>query len=132
MQTQEIEIKGIKNGILIEIKDGEWEEQKDTLISHIDENLAFFKSARIVLDVGDRSLKSPDLSGLRNTLSDRDIKLKAVLSTSIVTERASQDLGLEIKLDESSPEPEKSPINSMLDGDEAVFLHRTLRSGHEG
>ena len=131
MQTKEIEIKGIKNGILIELKEGEWEDQKGTLLSHIDDNLAFFKSARIVLDVGDRTLKSPDLSGLRNTLADRDIKLKAVISTSLVTERASQDLGLEIKLDESSPEPEKSPINSMLDGDEAVFLHRTLRSGHE-
>ena len=66
MQAQEIEIKGIKNGIFIELKEGEWEEQKNTLITHIDENLAFFKSARIVLDVGDRSLKSPDLSSLRN------------------------------------------------------------------
>jgi len=131
MQTKKIEIKGIKNGILIELKEGEWEDQKNALLSHIDENLPFFKSARLVLDVGDRSLKSPDLSGLRNTLSDRDIKLKAVLSTSLVTERASQDLGLEIKLDESSPEPEKTPINSLLDGEEAVFLHRTLRSGHK-
>jgi septum site-determining protein MinC len=130
MQTQEIEIKGIKNGILIELKEGEWEEQKSALLSHIDGNLAFFKSARLVLDVGDRSLKSPALAGLRNILSDREIKLKAVLSTSLVTDRASQNLGLEIKLDESSPEPEKTPINSMLDGDEAVFLHRTLRSGH--
>ena len=131
MQAQEIEIKGIKNGILIELKEGEWEEQKDALLSHIDDNLAFFKSAHLVLDVGDLSLNSPALSSLRNTLSDRDIKLKAVLSTSLVTERASQDLGLEIKLDESSPEPEKTPINSMLDGDEAIFLHRTLRSGHK-
>ncbi len=130
MQTQEFEIKGIKNGILIELKEGEWEEQKSALLSHIDGNLAFFKSARLVLDVGDRSLKSPALAGLRNILSDREIKLKAVLSTSLVTDRASQNLGLEIKLDESSPEPEKTPINSMLDGDEAVFLHRTLRSGH--
>lgn len=131
MQAQEIEIKGIKNGILIELREGEWEEQRDALLSHIDENLAFFKSARLVLDVGDRSMKSPELASLRNELSDRDIKLKAVLSTSMATERASQDLGLEIKLDESSPEPEKSPINSLLDGDEAVFLHRTLRSGHK-
>ena len=78
MQTKEIEIKGIKNGILIELKAGEWENQKESLLSHIDDNLAFFKSARIVLDVGDLTLKSPDLSGLRNTLADRDIKLKAV------------------------------------------------------
>ncbi len=131
MQTQKIEIKGIKNGILIELKDGDWAEQKEALLEHIDQNLAFFKSAKLVLDVGDQSLKSPDLSGLRNILADRDIKLKAVLSTSLTTERASQNLGLEIKLDESSPEPEKSPINSMLDGEEAIFLHRTLRSGHK-
>jgi len=131
MQAKEIEIKGIKNGILIELKDGDWEEQENALLSHIDENLTFFKSARIVLDVGERALKSPDLSGLRNHLSDRNIRLKAVLSSSLVTERASQDLGLEIKLDESSPEPERSPINTMLDGEEAVFLHRTLRSGHK-
>ena len=131
MQAQESEIKGIKNGILIELKEGEWEEQKEALLSHIDDNLAFFKSARLVLDVGDLSLNSSTLSSLRNTLSDRELKLKAVLSTSLVTERASQNLGLEIKLDESSPELEKAPINSMLDGDEAVFLHRTLRSGHK-
>ncbi len=131
MQTQGIEIKGIKNGILIELKEGDWDEQKDSLLTHIDQNLAFFKSAKLVLDVGDRSLKSPVLSSLRKTLADRDIKLKAVLSTSLATERASQDLGLEIKLDESSPEPEKTAINSMLDGDEAIFLHRTLRSGHQ-
>ena len=131
MQTQKIEIKGIKNGILIELKDGDWPELKEALLDHIDQNLAFFKSAKLVLDVGDLSLKSPDLSGLRNILADRDIKLKAMLSTSLATERASQDLGLEIKLDESSPEPEKSPINSMLDGEEAIFLHRTLRSGHK-
>jgi len=131
MQTQEIEIKGIKNGLLIELKDGEWEERKEALLTHIDENLAFFKSARLVLDIGDLSLNSPNLSSLRNDLSDREIRLKAVLSTSLVTERASQDLGLEIKLDESSPEPEKSPINSILEGEEAIFLHRTLRSGHK-
>jgi septum site-determining protein MinC len=131
MQTQEFEIKGIKNGILIELKEGDWDEQKDTLLTHIDQNLAFFKSAKIVLDVGDRTLKSPDLAGLRKILADREIKLKAVLSTSLATERAAQDLGLEIKLDESSPEPEKTPINSMLEGDEAIFLHRTLRSGHK-
>jgi septum site-determining protein MinC len=131
MQAKAIEIKGIKNGILIELKEGDWQEQESALLSHIDENLAFFKSARIVLDVGERALKSPALSSLRNSLSDRDIRLKAVLSSSLVTERASQDLGLEIKLDESSPEPDRTPINTMLDGEEAVFLHRTLRSGHK-
>lgn len=131
MEVIKIEVKGIKNGLLIELQDGEWEEQKQALISHIDANQAFFKGAKLVLDVGDRSLKSPQLSNLRGVLSDREIKLKAILSSSLVTERASQDLGLEIKIDQSSHQMETATIDSMLDGEEAVFLERTLRSGHK-
>jgi len=131
MEADKIEVKGIKNGLLIEISDGDWEEQEKALISHIDANEAFFKGAKLVLDVGGRPLKSPQLSSLRGELSDREIKLKAVLSSSLVTERASQDLGLEIKIDLSSHQEEKTTIDSSLDGDEAVFLERTLRSGHK-
>jgi septum site-determining protein MinC len=71
------------------------------------------------------------LSDLRGELDDRQIKLKGILSSSEITERASQDLGLAIKIDESSPAPDKMPINTVLDGEEAVFLNRTLRSGHK-
>ncbi len=131
MEAGKIEVKGIKNGLLIEIKDGEWEEKVRELISHIDANQAFFKGAKLVLDVGDRSLKSPQLSSLRGELSDYEIKLKAILSSSLVTERASQDLGFEIKIDQSSHQVETTSIDSSLDGEEAVYLERTLRSGHK-
>jgi len=131
MEEEKIEVKGIKNGLLIEIQDGDWGERQKALLSHIDANQAFFKGAKLVLDVGGRSLKSPQLSNLRGVLSDREIKLKAILSSSLVTERASQDLGLEIKIDQSSHREEKTSIDSILDGDEAVFLKRTLRSGHK-
>lgn len=131
MEPEKIEVKGIKNGLLIELKSGDWEEQENALFTHIDDNLTFFKGAKLVLDLGDRKLKSPQLSSLRGDLSDREIKLKAVLSSSLVTERAAQDLGLEIKIDQSSHRVEKTAIDSMLDGDEAVFLARTLRSGHK-
>ena len=131
MQGQEIEVKGIKNGILIEVKAGDWEERENALLKHIDQNLAFFEGARLVVDVGSRALKSPDLATLRNSLSDRDVKLYAILSDSQVTERASQDLGLLIKVDQSTPVAEKQPINSNIEGENAVFLKRTLRSGHK-
>ena len=131
MEAGKIEVKGIKNGLLIEIKDGEWEENVRELISHIDANQAFFKGAKLVLDVGERSLKSPQLSSLRGQLSDYEIRLKAILSSSLVTERASQDLGFEIKIDQSSHLVETTSIDSSLDGEEAVFLERTLRSGHK-
>jgi len=111
--------------------EGEWENREKALILYIDDNLAFFKGAKLVLDVGNRSLKSPQLSSLRGELSDREIKLKAILSSSQVTERAAQDLGLEIKIDQSSHQDESSSIETTLQGDEAVFLKRTLRSGHQ-
>ena len=131
MKGQEIEVKGIKNGILIEVTEGDWEDREDALIKHIDQNLAFFEGARLVVDVGSRDLKSPDLSTLRNSLSDREVKLYAILSDSLVTERASQDLGLLIKIDQSSPVPEKQSINTNIEGENAVFIKRTLRSGHK-
>jgi septum site-determining protein MinC len=34
-------------------------------------------------------------------------------------------------IDQSSPAPEKDPIISTLAGEQAVFLRRTLRSGHK-
>lgn len=131
MLDQQIEIKGIKDGILIEAGEGDWKERKKVLLDHIDQNLAFFTGARLVVDVGERDLNSPSLADLRNELSDREIKLWAVLSSSPVTERASQDLGLVIKIDQSTPVPDKGSINSTLEGEEAVFLRRTLRSGHK-
>jgi septum site-determining protein MinC len=131
LKGQEIEVKGIKNGILIEVTEGDWEEREDALIKHIDQNLAFFEGARLVVDVGSRDLKSPDLSTLRNSLSDREVKLYAILSDSLVTERASQDLGLLIKIDQSSPVPENQSINTNIEGENAVFIKRTLRSGHK-
>lgn len=131
MKAQEIKMKGIKNGILIEVKDGDWATQQEAVLSHIDHNLAFFEGAKLVIEIGGRALKSPELAYLRGFLSDRKIKLWAVLSTSLVTDRASQDLGIAIKVDQSSPAPEKLSINTDLDGEEAVFLNRTLRSGHK-
>jgi septum site-determining protein MinC len=131
MQTREIEVKGIKNGLLIEVDEGKWNDQEKALLNHIDQNLEFFEGARLAIDVGSMDLNSQALASFRNALADREIKLWAVLSASSVTERASQDLGLIINIDQSTPIPEKHPINSLLDGEDAVFLRRTLRSGHK-
>jgi len=131
MEAIKIEVKGIKNGLLIELTEGDWQQLEKALLAHIDENQAFFKGAKLVLDVGERALKPPQISNLRGELSDREIKLKAMLSTSLVTESASQDLGLEIKIDRSSHQDEMRAIDSALDGDQAIFLQRTLRSGHK-
>ena len=40
MPDSTIEVKGIKNGILIKVNDGEWRERENALLKHIDQNLA--------------------------------------------------------------------------------------------
>jgi septum site-determining protein MinC len=131
MPDHKIEVKGIKNGILIDTGEGDWKDRERALLDHIDQNLAFFNGAQLAVDVGGRDLKSSSLADLRNSLSDRDIKLWAVIGTSEITETAAQNLGLVIKVDQSTPVQGKESINSTLDGEEAIFLYRTLRSGHK-
>lgn len=131
MKAENIEIKGIKEGILARVGPGKWEVQEQTLLETIEENQDFFKGGRLYLDVEGRSLKPAVLSKLRDALSERDIKLWAVLSTSLVTESSAQDLGMVVKLHKSDP-PAREPARSPgLQGAEAVFHQRTVRSGHQ-
>lgn len=129
MKAKNIEVKGIRDGILVELGPGKWEVQEQALLEYINNNQSFFKGGRLYLDVGNRSLNAPILSSLRNALTEKDIKLWAVLSTSLVTESSAQDLGMVVKLHKTRPEP--SPSSSAMDGDPAVFYQRTIRSGHK-
>lgn len=131
MKAEDIEIKGIKEGILAKIGPGKWEVQEQALLETIDDNQDFFKGGRLYLDVGSRSLKPATLSKLREALSERDIKLWAVLSTSLVTESSAQDLGMVVKLHKTEPPPSETRRPPGLQGTEAVFHQRTIRSGHQ-
>jgi septum site-determining protein MinC len=131
MLSEQFKIKGLKNGMLVIIGEGSWEEKQASLLTQIDDNQAFFDGGKLFLDIGNRILKSPSIGELRNQLSDRNVKLAGILSTSLVTERASQDMGLAIMLDKTTAAPESLPINTNLEGDEAVLINKTLRSGHK-
>lgn len=129
MKAKNIEVKGFKDGILVEMGPGKWEVQEQALLEYINDNQSFFKGGRLYLDVGSRSLHAPTLSSLRDALAEKSIKLWAVLSTSLVTESSAQDLGMVVKLHKSQPTP--TPRSSAMDGDPAVFYQRTIRSGHK-
>jgi septum site-determining protein MinC len=131
MKAENIEIKGIKEGILARVGPGKWEVQEQTLLETIEENQDFFKGGRLYLDVGGRSLKPAVLSKLRDALSEREIKLWAVLSKSLVTESSAQDLGMVVKLHKNDPLPREPVQSPGLQGAEAVFHQRTVRSGHQ-
>lgn len=124
-----IQIKGLRDGLLVSLDDAPWEEQRAALLAQVDDQPAFFQGARLALDVASQILHVNDLVELRDQLSERGIFLWAVVSESPTTEQTSQLLGLATRI--SKPRPEEARKFSVDDlGEEtALFLNRTLRSG---
>ncbi|HWQ83412.1 MAG TPA: septum site-determining protein MinC [Anaerolineales bacterium] len=127
--TTKIQIKGIREGLLVTLGDAPWEQAAEALIEHLDQQREFLKGARMALDVGNHVLKAADLGQLRNQISDREVTLWAVISNSPTTERTAQTLGLETRLAKTKPEPAAQDTRYQ-DGDPAILVHRTLRSGY--
>jgi septum site-determining protein MinC len=126
----DVNIKGIREGLLITIGDGDWSEVNQSLLSHIDAQSDFLKGAKISLEVGNHILKAADLGRLRDQLSERGVNLRAVLSNSPTTQRNAQALGLATKLSKPHPNRTTRRLETSVQGDQAILVQRTLRSGH--
>ena len=126
-----VQIKGIKDGLLVTLADGDWEDAQADLIRHISEKENFFKGAKIALEVGNHVLNTSTMLRLRDQLSERGITLWAVLSNSPLTEETSKTLGLLTRLPMGRAESGPKPIDTVLAGEHAVLVQRTLRSGFQ-
>jgi septum site-determining protein MinC len=123
-------IKGVRDGLLVSLPEGAWENVRADLLATIDERGDFFRGARLVLQVDDRPLGAAELGSLRDSLAEREAALWAVLSSLPSTRAAAADLGLQTTLAEASaPEEEEEVESPESDWAQAVFLQRTLRSG---
>ncbi len=126
-----VNIKGVKEGLLVTVGDGDWSEASRTLLEKLLEKQDFFRGARLVLQLGGRSLGAADLGKLRDDLGDLQINLWTVLSESALTENAAKALGLEVSLPkpQSALPPDLPPISPSEDGSQAILVDHTLRSG---
>lgn len=124
-----IQIKGIKEGLLITLGEGEWPELEKALLEHINEQASFFQGAKVALDVGNHILHAVEMGGLRDRLSETGVSLWAILSNSPLTEKTAQVLGLATRLAAPKPDRVIKPSKPDMDGEAAIFIHRTLRSG---
>jgi septum site-determining protein MinC len=130
MQSK-VEVKGIRDGILITLGEGSWEELQEELLKYLDNQAAFLQGARLAIDVGNHILKAVELGQLRNEISGRQMTLWAILSTSGTTETTAQTLGVATRLSKPRPELTNARINTTLnEGEPATVLFRTLRSGY--
>lgn len=122
-----VQIKGMRDGLLVSLGDAGWPVVQRALLERIEQQPAFFKGARLALDVGSQTLKSAELSSLRDKLSEHGIRLWAIISLSPVTENTAQILGLATRI--SKPRPPEPPAPRKSEGDGALWVNKTVRSG---
>lgn len=128
----DFQIKGINDGLLVTLGEGEWPVLREHLLQNIEERSAFFQGARLALDVGTHTLKAAELGALRDKLGDFGITLTVVLSNSATTEKTALMLGIATQIQaprkaaaQAKPVEEPLPVH----GETAVFVQKTLRSG---
>jgi septum site-determining protein MinC len=124
-----IQIKGIRDGLLVSLDDAPWADQRAAFLTQVDAQPAFFKGARLALDVATQVLNVNELVELRDQLSDRGISLWAVVSESPTTEKTAQLLGLATRISKPRPEESRSVTTEEVSEDTSLFLNRTIRSG---
>lgn len=129
--TVNVQIKGIREGLLITLGDGSWQELKDSLVEHVQHQKEFLRGGRVAVDVGNQALNAVELCDIRDQLSDSGITIWAVISNSPKTIQTAQTLGLATKLAPIGFEQKsKHGETHLYDGEAAVLVQRTLRSGY--
>lgn len=125
-----VELKGIREGLLVSLGDGEWLLVEAALLEQLHAQGDFLRGAKIILNVENHVIKAAELAGLRDKLSDLGISLWAVLTNSPTTEKNAQALGLATRIHKqiSGYRPTHSE-HDYVDGEEALLIHKTLRSG---
>jgi septum site-determining protein MinC len=107
-QNAKVKIKGIREGLLITVRDDDWPDAKAALEEQIKEQSEFLKGGRLILDVGNHNIRAAELGQLRDMLTDD---------------------GLATRINKPLPERTTHTIETALTGEEAVLVRRTLRSG---
>jgi septum site-determining protein MinC len=139
MTDEFVSIKGIKDGLLIALSPTEeWQSITQELAARIDEQQAFFKGARVTVDVGERPVPKYELTSLKALLERRSLSLIVVQSSSATTIESAHALDLRANVLQDSRQQNNEldadmldalPIDSEEQGTVGVMIKRTLRSG---
>ncbi len=144
--TQAVDIKGIRDGLLIRVKD----HPDVAVVEALGEELArmreFLAGSRIAVDVGRRALDDAQLAALQQLFAAHELTLWAVLAEDAATREAARRAGLATRLSGSATDLEGNALAGPANGSEpaakepppanALLLRETVRSGrsvwHDG
>lgn len=131
MQGRSFTIKGIRDGLLIELDSAEeWQPMLKELAAHLDNQAAFFTGSRVTVGVGSRPVRKDELHSIRALLERRNLILTAVQTDSQTTVESAAMLDLRAAIAQTGVAPSADvPFSSEEDGTQGVMIRRTLRSG---
>lgn len=145
--AQSVEIKGIRDGLLIRVDDHPDFAIFELLPGELDAKRDFLRGSRIAVEIGRRELSYEQLVEMQRLFEGHDLTLWALLTQDVATRASARRVGLATRLSGSAtdlegnalpvepadgaPVPARQPP-----GPNALFLRETVRSGrsvwHEG
>lgn len=141
----EISIKGIRDGLLVTLGDGPYEEVLAQLRAGLAAKQEFLQGSRIALAVGERPLQREQLAEIQQVFAQNRLLLWTVLSDKETTKTAARQLELAIRLPGSQTDLDGNVVDTEARSSShavgsapsgALLLKETLRSGravyHEG
>jgi septum site-determining protein MinC len=127
-RNSDIRIKGIRQGLLVTLGEGEWSHLLSVLEAHLSGSPAFFRGGRVALDVGNRALTSDQVEEVRSMVARHQVELWALVSRDPATQAVARGSGLVIELDPGG-ERTRSSRDAEDSTAKAILVRRTLRSG---
>jgi len=124
-----VTLKGIRDGILITVGEGNWLEAQAALLENLQQQAEFLKGAQVTIDVGSHELHAAQMGKLRDGISELGISVRAILSNMPITERTARTLGLATRISQPHPRRIVRSRQAAVQTTDALWVQRTLRSG---
>lgn len=130
--NQLVNIKGRSDGIVVEIGRGSWSETLGVLTKRLEQSAGFFRNGSVALDVGARPLVEDELRQFAAVLTQFEMKLGVVRTSSERTFQAALAIGMTTTLESPEGAPVAAATPAATNAEAAsYFVYRGyLRSGH--
>jgi len=130
--NQLVNIKGRSDGIAVEVGHGSWHEILGALTKRLEQSAGFFRHGSVALDVGPRPVVEDELRQFAAVLTQFEMKLGVVRTSSERAFQAALATGMTATLEspEGAPMAAAAPAATNTDAANYFVYRGYLRSGH--
>lgn len=131
MKRETVIFKGTRQGLLITLNEGPWQEQFTALARKLEQGSSFFRGGRVALDVGAQPLNESQIRQVKELLARYEMDLWAIAGTSDATILATVRAGLSPLLTSEERAAEAGETESQVETGPSggLVVERTVRSG---